>query len=187
MSNIHLLTGVPSFARWPLNVHFLAREAFTTWQSRIQATQTPCREGLEILTDFSHSREVDSTSGGIHALPADYSPMSEYVLKARDVVDFEQEGKCVHCEEDLDSGKGLHAMCPNSECKAMGHLNCWSKHALAGDSSGHIIPEQCTCPSCGGDIRWGDMVKELSLRVRGTQEVKKLVKAAEKAKKVTVP
>ncbi|KAH0594550.1 hypothetical protein MHUMG1_07901 [Metarhizium humberi] len=146
----------------------------------IQATREPSRDGLEILTDFASS----SSSGGIHALPVDYSPMAEYVVKAHDVVNFEQEGRCVHCAEELESGKGLHGMCPNDKCKTMGHLDCWGKHALSGENTTHIIPDRCSCPSCGAPVRWGDMVKELSLRVRGNKDVQKLVKAAEKAKKI---
>lgn len=38
VSNLHLLTGVPSFARWLLNVHFFAREAHAAWESWIDST-----------------------------------------------------------------------------------------------------------------------------------------------------
>ncbi|KAK2595045.1 Slx4p interacting protein [Conoideocrella luteorostrata] len=189
ISNIHLLTGVPSFARWPLNVHFLAKEAYSAWQNRIKSLQQSSESGPQILTDFSKPRDKEASSvaaGGIYALPVDYDPMTEYVVKTHEVVNFEQEGKCVHCAQELESGKGLHAMCPNKTCKAMGHLACWSKHALSNDTTEHIIPDRCLCPKCGEDIRWGDMVKELSLRVRGPAEVKKLLKAADKAKKAAV-
>jgi structure-specific endonuclease subunit SLX1 len=186
MSNIHLLTRVSSFARWPLNLHFLAKEAYTAWQSRIQTTQQPGRAGLQILTDFGHGSSINdpsSPSGGIYSLPLDYSPLTEYVVRAHNVVSFEQEGNCVFCEAELESGKGLHGMCPNDNCKAMGHLTCWSGHALPGQHAAHIIPQDCSCPSCGGHVRWGDMMKELSLRVRGSKDVQKLVKGAEKASK----
>lgn len=187
MANIHLLTGVPSFARWPLNVHFLAKEAYSAWQRNLKATQSPHRPGLQILTDFGQTMDQVSENGeksGIHALSLDYTPMTDYVSKAHDIAEFEQEGKCVHCKQELESGKGLYALCPNDACRAMGHLDCWSKSALSNDdASRHIVPDQCSCPSCGGDIRWGDMVKELSLRVRGKAEVKKLLRSSEKAKK----
>lgn len=189
MANLHVLTGVASFARWPLNVHFLAREAYSAWESRIRSAQQQYHSGVKILTDFNEPMTTDageatSAANGIHALPLDYQSMSKYVEKAHDVVHFEQEGNCVHCAEELESGKGLHAMCPNDECKAMGHLDCWSSLALSKNSSDHIIPEECTCPSCGGQVRWGDMVKELSLRIRGASEVKKLLKRAQKGKAV---
>ncbi|GAO16485.1 uncharacterized protein UV8b_06970 [Ustilaginoidea virens] len=188
MSNIHLLTGVPSFARWPLNVHFLAREAYTAWGTRIKSTQQPSGQGLRVLTDFGETPEAGARGGlgGIHALPLDYAPMAEYVIKANDVVRFEQQGNCVHCAHELEAGKGLYAMCPNGSCKSMGHLVCWSKHALSGEDGGHVIPNRCRCPSCGGEIRWVDMVKELSVRVRGEADVEKILKAVAKANKVPV-
>lgn len=186
MANIHLLTGVPSFARWPLNVHFLAKEAYAAWQNRLKTTLEPIRQDLRVLTDFAepaHGVLENAQARGIHALPLDYMPMAKYVGKAHAIVEFEQEGNCVHCSEGLESGKGLHALCPNDACKAMGHLDCWSQHALLNDCSGHVIPHQCSCPSCGGNIRWGDMMKELSLRVRGGAGLKKVLKSVERAKK----
>ncbi|KAG6001548.1 hypothetical protein E4U21_004105 [Claviceps maximensis] len=186
MANIHLLTGVPSFARWPLNLHFFAEAAYSAWQERLESTQEPSRQGLRVLTDFVEPCDdvpENSQACGIHALPLDYLPMAEYVEKAHTIVEFEQQGSCVHCSQELEPGKGLHALCPNGGCKAMGHLDCWSQHALSNDGSGHLIPDQCSCPSCGGDIRWGDMVKELSLRLRGGAEVKKVLKSVAKANK----
>ncbi|KAG6000426.1 hypothetical protein E4U54_001429 [Claviceps lovelessii] len=187
MANIHLLTGVPSFARWPLNVHFFATEAYEAWQNRLESTQEPGRRGLRILTDFAGpDRDVpeDSQACGVHALPLDYRPMANYVEKAHAIIEFEQQGNCVHCSQELEPGQGLHALCPNDGCKAMGHLDCWSRHALSNDGSGHIIPDQCSCPTCGGNIRWGDMMKELSLRIRGSAEVKKVLKSVKRAKKL---
>ncbi|KAG5950544.1 hypothetical protein E4U53_004870 [Claviceps sorghi] len=186
MANIHLLTGVSSFVRWPLDVHFFAREAYFAWQDRLESTQEGPRQGLRVLTDFAkpvHGVRENAPTSGIHALPLDYLPMAKYVDKARAIVEFEQQGDCVHCSQHLEPDKGLYALCPNDACKAMGHLDCWSRHALSNDSIGHVIPNQCSCPSCGGDIRWGDMVKELSLRLRGDAEVKKLLKSVEKTKR----
>ncbi|KJZ74508.1 hypothetical protein HIM_06104 [Hirsutella minnesotensis 3608] len=192
MSNLHLLTSVPSFVRWPLNLHFLAKEAYATWQGWIKTSESPSRQGLRILTDFEPPPRAGGDEGdpgvprGISALPLDYASMREYVQKANDAVSFEREGACLHCGEELESGKGLHAMCPNAECTAMGHVDCWGRHALAGDDEENLIPDSCTCPSCGGSVRWSDMMKELSLRIRGGKEVEKLLqkktrKAREKA------
>lgn len=180
MSNIHLLTGVSSFARWPLNLHFFAREAQTAWENWTRSAETPVREGLGILTDFkptgNDAEHSSKPTWGIHNLPLDYKPMKEYVEKVHNVVSFEREGKCVHCKQELVTGKGLYAMCPNQGCEAMGHLDCWSRHALSTDREGIVMPHMCRCPSCEGEIRWGDMVKELSLRTRGVKEVEKLLK-----------
>ncbi|PHH80694.1 hypothetical protein CDD80_374 [Ophiocordyceps camponoti-rufipedis] len=167
VSNLHLLTGVPSFARWPLDLHFFAREVYAAWEkwvakskSKARSTKSkskpsisrsrsrsrspkpapPCRAGMRIWTDFAEDAEPDEPTG-VHALPIDYKPMKDYLQKARDVVGFEREGACVHCGEELESGRGLHAMCPLDGCTAMGHLDCWSRHGLAGDDEGHMLPD----------------------------------------------
>lgn len=180
VSNLHLLTGVPSFARWPLSLHFLAREAHAAWERRLAESGKPARPGLRVLTDYEPPVPAGADSAaaarrGIYALPLDYQPMEAYVGKANEAVAFEREGACLHCGEALESGRGLHAMCPNDGCVAMGHLDCWSKHALAADAD-EVVPDVCTCPACGGEVRWGDMAKELSLRVRGAGEVVRLLR-----------
>ncbi len=188
MSNIHILTGVASFVRWPLNLHVFAKEAQKAWETWLKQTEDPERPGLTMVTDI-----VDETTGilqesepaGIHALALDYTPIKDYVQKAQDVVSFEREGKCVHCDDELTSREGLHAMCPNAECQAMGHLGCWSKHALAGEGeSDAVIPSTCRCPSCGGEVRWGDMMKELTLRVRGEEDIQRLLTVKKRPRKV---
>lgn len=175
--NIHLLTSVPSFARWPLNVHFFSKDAHEAWMDRIKTGKTATRTGLQIFSDFGPSADGLSTTAGIYSLPLDYWPMKEYIEKAHNVVSFERQGKCAHCHEEMEPDQGLYAMCPNDGCEAMGHLDCWSKRALASDDDPEaILPNSCDCPSCGGHIRWGDMIKELSLRTRGAGEVEKLLK-----------
>lgn len=186
VSNLHLLTSVPSFARWPLNVHFFAEEAYKAWGRWLKSNDTPSRDGLEILTEFGPPGGQLDSPWGIHALPVDYTPLKSYVEKSHNVVAFEREGKCVHCKEDLESEQGLHPMCSTDGCEAMGHLDCWSKHALVGADEGTVLPDRCTCPSCGGEVRWGDMMKELSLRIRGPKEVEKLLKKKRRSKKAVV-
>lgn len=191
VSNLHLLVSVPSFNRWPLTLHFFTKETKKAWDKWIGLIEEPLKVELKILEDFEGLKddtELASSSAprGIHALPLDYIPIKSYVEKAHNVVSFEREGECVHCHEALDSGQGLHPMCPNGECEAFGHIDCWSKHALIGDEEGALIPRRCVCPSCGGDIQWGDMMKELSLRVRGPQEVEKLLKKRRGTKKTVV-
>ena len=185
VSNLHLLTGVPSFARWPLNLHFFAKEAHTAWEAWLKSLGESHRRGLKILTDFvpTEAEEGLQDPKGIHALSVDYSPLKPYVEKAQNVVAFEREGKCVHCKEELESAKGLQPMCPNEGCEAMGHIDCWSHHALSKTDKGVLVPDLCTCPSCGGEVRWGDMMKELSLRIRGPKEVEKLLKKKRRTKK----
>lgn len=131
---------------------------------------------------------AETPSWGIHALPVDYSPLREYVTKSNLLFTFENEGPCAFCKEALPPGKGLYAVCPNPDCNAVGHVSCWSGHMLAeyGEGTDHIIPMSGKCPQCGGKAHWADMMKELTLRVRGVKEVEKLLKKPQKPKKKKV-
>ena len=160
------------------------------------------RENMDIVTDFgpgsndtaeptivasseasgAAASAVLTESWGVYALPLDYAPMKEYVAKGHSVFSFEREGDCVVCGDHLASGEGLHAICSNDGCEAVGHLDCWSRHMLHGQDKETLLPTTGSCPQCGGEVRWGDMMKELTLRVRGQKDVEKLLKTKKSAK-----
>ncbi|KAK1760160.1 hypothetical protein QBC47DRAFT_290992 [Echria macrotheca] len=214
ISNLHLLLRVPSFSRWPLRLHFFAPEVHTAWQKWCSTVKAPLRKTLAVFTDFRgpetenndqpaprtmsdtersemEERETDPSSGnyGIYALPLDYEPIKAYVEKGQEIFDFEREGNCVICHTAIESGEGIHAVCSNDGCEGVGHLSCWGQHFLATSSaeedSDGILPIQGRCPKCSGQVEWGDMMKELTLRTRGQKEVEKLLKT--KRKRVVKP
>lgn len=202
VSNVHLLLSVPSFRRWPLKVHFFAPEVFRAWEKWCEtASDEWVREGLEVVTDFGEGvagaakgKGVEEESGeeeeeeeeeeegggwGIQALPVDYEPMKDYVAKGQEVFVAEAEGECVVCREELESGRGLHVLCSSEGCEGVGHLACWSRHLLPRGDDG-ILPVRGQCPKCHGEVRWVDMMKELTLRLRGKKEVEDLMRVKRK-------
>ncbi|KAJ4423794.1 Slx4p interacting protein [Gnomoniopsis sp. IMI 355080] len=122
---------------------------------------------------------------GVHALPLDHYPLATYLDKGQNITTFEQEGMCVVCHEHLEHDKGLYAICSNGECEGMGHLDCWSRHLLQqqeeNDNDAVLLPMEGRCPKCDGPVRWGDMMKELTLRTRGQKEVDKILRKHRKA------
>lgn len=225
LSNLHLLLRVPSFARWPLRLHFFAPDVHRAWEGWCAAAVEPAREGLVVERDFGPGVQSTKATGtetgkgekgqgehdpespapwGIDALPLTYEPLRSYIAKGRCVFDPDPEHEysgdtsCVVCSAPLNSGEGgLHALCPNEGCEAVGHMACWAGHILAEEkekrksagigtrtaeteeSDGDIeavLPVCGTCPRCGGDVQWGEMMTELTLRVRGTDEVEKLLR-----------
>ncbi|KAJ3579861.1 hypothetical protein NPX13_g705 [Xylaria arbuscula] len=188
LSNVHLLLRVPSFARWPLKLHFFAPDVHGIWNRLCDSASESLRETIPILTDFSLSpgdtgvSTEDTNLRGIHALPLDYAPMKQYVEKTRSLYSFEREGKCIVCDEHLEHGEGLYATCSNPLCEGTGHIACWSKHLLRNNLGEDIIPISGQCPECKGDVVWGDMVKEMSLRIRGQKEVDKILRKPRKRK-----
>lgn len=247
LSNLHLLLRVPSFARWPLKLHFFDQDVFARWNRYNAASGVePLRKTLEVVTDFKsaalgsdvpeeqtdekqkneeqrkkklttvtkkkkkgakadeqkdvveeeeeevENSEYESTGGpawGIHGLPLDHAPLAPYLEKGQDISTFEREGNCVVCQQQLDHDKGLYAICSNGECEGVGHLDCWSRHLLdqrdEAGADGLILPMEGQCPKCSGVVRWSDMMRELTLRVRGQQEVEKVLKKHRRSTKIT--
>ncbi|KAI2602213.1 hypothetical protein GGR54DRAFT_533439 [Hypoxylon sp. NC1633] len=189
LSNLHLLLRVPSFSRWPLNLHFFVPEVHEAWNKCCRTVNEPIRDTVRVLTEFGPMRsssanvENDDDTGnnperpwGIHALSLDYAPMKDYVTKTQSMHDFEREGDCVVCGERLEAGRGLHAICSNAGCEGTGHITCWSRHMLGKEAGEEIIPTSGHCPQCKREVLWGDLMRELSLRIRGQKEVEKLLK-----------
>lgn len=198
LSNLHLLLRVPSFNRWPLSLHFFAPDVYNAWNKWCSTVSEPLRKSLEVFPDFepaktpvdssesssSESRSAKVTAGpwGIHALPLDYAPLKEYVTKADWIFKSEQEGDCIICKKDLPADNGLYAVCYNEGCEGVGHATCWSQHLLGKERDEHIMPVSGHCPKCHGDLVWGDMMKEMTLRLRGQKDVAKLLKKPRKRK-----
>lgn len=111
---------------------------------------------------------------GLAALETGYANLKSYVEKGREVVEFEREGRCTVCREDLEHGAGMYTICPNAGCETVAHLTCLGKHFVEGEDS--VVPVKGNCPSCNAELLWVDVVKELTLRMRGQNEVEKLLK-----------
>ncbi|KKA26547.1 hypothetical protein TD95_003682 [Thielaviopsis punctulata] len=121
---------------------------------------------------------------GVMALPVDYTPLAAHTIKARGIFDSGAPGACVMCAGDLPAGMGFYVVCATDGCTAVGHLDCWAERGLRREKAGAaVLPVEVTCPRCRETARWGDLMREVSLRVRGEKEVDKLVKAEERRKK----
>lgn len=116
----------------------------------------------------------------------DYSNEKPHVEKAKIIVDFEREGLCAICHSDMEHDAGIYTICPNQGCESVTHLTCLSQHFLK-DEEDALVPVKGQCPTCKAQIKWVDVVKELSLRIRGQKEVEKLLKGkrVRKGKAVT--
>ncbi|KAI3317173.1 GIY-YIG catalytic domain-containing protein [Xylariaceae sp. AK1471] len=193
ISNVHLLLRVPSFARWPLKLHFFAPEVHRAWNRHCDDASEPLRKTIPVYTDFGPSQAAADASTsteppspwGIHALPLNYAPMKSYVEKTKSLYSFEREGACVICGENLPHDEGLYATCSNTGCEGTGHVSCWSRHLLGSNAEEDIIPISGHCPKCEGEVTWGEMMTEMSLRLRGQKEVDKILRKPRKRKAPT--
>lgn len=170
------------------------------WLKWTNASAHSIRDSIPIIIDFPpESASASESDGdgsprakkrkivhGIAALGVDYADIKSQVEKGKDIVEFEREGVCAICHKDLEHDGGIYTICPSAGCESVTHITCLSKHFLKGDKEA-LVPILGECPSCKAEVRWIDVVKELSLRLRGQKEVEKLlkVKRVKKGKAVT--
>ncbi|RKF61797.1 Structure-specific endonuclease subunit slx1 [Erysiphe neolycopersici] len=196
LSNLHLLLRVPSFCRWPLELHFFSKAVFDKWSNYCKTTLEQIPKHMSILQDFSPanmhpSEDVFCDSGQkpfyliAKELVIDYSNQKSYVEKSKNIFDFEQEGSCTICKISLKQNKGIYTVCPNLACNSVTHMTCLSKHFLNGNDD-LLIPIKGICPACHTETRWIDFAKELSLRLRGQKEIANLLKVQKNTKNNSV-
>ncbi|TAQ84272.1 hypothetical protein B7494_g7407 [Chlorociboria aeruginascens] len=193
LSTLHLLLRVPSFSRWPLQLRFFSEDVHKAWVKYTNRSSEPLRDSLKIIQDFppssapsedesnlrsnAHQRKIEY---GIHGLIVDYANEKPYVEKSKGIIEFEREGSCSLCKSELEHDAGIYTICPNPGCEAVTHMACLSKHFLKTDSQAltldPLIPMQGNCPTCKVELMWVDIVKELTLRMRGQKPVAALLK-----------
>ena len=173
---------MPSFCRWPLELRFFSPEIHTSWL-KIAKSAKPLRDSLTISQNFLQGKSSlisksavpgspasEETYSGLDLLNLDYTFQTPYLEKSRSVFDFEHEGRCVVCTKVLEHDTGLQILCPCSYCEAVTHVRCLGAY-FTKNQTDSLIPIQGTCPSCNKGLRWVDLMKELSSRLRGRNEV----------------
>ncbi|TGO09823.1 hypothetical protein BTUL_0153g00090 [Botrytis tulipae] len=188
LSNLHILLSVPSFSRWPLEVRLFAPDVHKAWVKWSKAATGSLRDTLPIITDFPPAEsEVNDEFGqtedrpyGIEALKVAYEDTKSHVEKGERIFCPDMKESCDICDQDLQHNSGLYTICPNIDCNSITHMTCLSQHLLQGEKderlSEQLVPVKGRCPGCQMEIRWNDVVKELSLRTRGQKVVEKLLK-----------
>lgn len=111
LSNLHLLLRVKSFARWPLELRFYSEDIYNSWLKWVRVASEPISPTISIVLDFPPTDSATKPLHGIEALDVDYAPHKAHVLKAKSIVDFELEGACGVCREELEHDQGLFAIC----------------------------------------------------------------------------
>ena len=66
------------------------------------------------------------------------------------------------------------------------YMKCLVDKFIREEGQRGVVPTTWSCPTCKVNLRWIDMVKELSLRTRGEKEIAKLMKKP-REKKAKVP
>jgi structure-specific endonuclease subunit SLX1 len=187
LKNLHHLLGVGSFSRWPLHIRFFAPDVFAQWQRHISKMKTKLpgwitiqltpAELPKLASDVQNEMRTHFIPDVIRAIPVAYEDCKSYVEKSRSVFADSQKRSCTVCKKNANPEESLVLICPTEACRSVSHVTCLSQKFLAEESNKDaFIPIEGTCPSCHAVARWSDMMKELSLRVHGQEEIKTMFK-----------
>jgi structure-specific endonuclease subunit SLX1 len=187
LKNLHHLLGAESFCRWPLHLRFFAPDVFAQWEKHIAKMKTTLRKSITIqltpaeipklASDVSAELQTHFIPEVIRAIPVAYEDCKAYIEKSRTVLEDGTRRDCGVCRNDANSFTSLVLICPIEGCQTVSHLSCLSTKFLSEENNKDaMVPIQGTCPGCRSSIQWAPMMKELSLRTCGEEELKILFK-----------
>ncbi|KAI6834310.1 hypothetical protein KC340_g12932 [Hortaea werneckii] len=121
---------------------------------------------------------------GIDTLDVSYATVKGHLEKSRQAIEDAEWLHCNICHQGLPSNGAMTLVCPSEGCSALSHIDCLSKHFLdTSNDRDAMLPTSGNCPECGNKLQWIDLVKELSLRMRGEKEIKAIFKKRRRTKK----
>lgn len=194
LSVLHLLLQVPSFNRWPLAVRFFCSDVHKAWLESCKKGRGELRGDLKVFLDEKQPAEpIDMTKipsdpqaggkreyalsglGGIDALDITYSGLKSHIEKRISLVAAQSTERCSVCGDWLDLQSSTMILCPSQGCRAVSHMACLARSVPQGPACEALLPRQVQCSQCRVMHQWIDLVRELSLRVRGENDVAKIL------------
>lgn len=197
ISKLHLLLRVPNFARWPLQIRFFCSDVHEIWQQWDKQIDVAIRSKTNTILDvgqlFEMLKEGDKPlskhargkrnqeaigKGGVSGLDVGYSNVKDHTEKSvRLLSDKNAHVGCAICFEALGAHRATALVCRHGECQTVSHMNCLAKAFLAGESSSmSLMPTSGRCPGCKSETQWVDLIKEMTLRTRGSKVVARLMR-----------
>jgi len=144
----------------------------TKLRKSIAVELTPA-ELPRLAADVQTEMRTHFIPGIIRAIPVAYEDCKTYVEKSRTTFEDGRRRTCGVCKKEADLKHSLVVVCPVDSCQSVSHVSCLSRKFLTEESNKDaLIPVQGTCVSCQSPINWSTLMKELSLRTHGEEEIK---------------
>ena len=195
---LHMLLTNSTFARWPLHIRFFAEDVYMEWQNyQIQRQKaTPLCMSTHLVSNDARmfprprrskkAREpspqpqgdlsMNESQSSIDELDVTYNVLKPHVQKTWNR-STTAECFCAVCAGALSEASTRALTCPATDCDMRAHLTCLCSRFLQMEgNTAAIIPIKGSCPECGKELSWIELAKDLSLRMRGTAHIKKLLR-----------
>ena len=187
---------MPSFARWPLEVCFFSEDVYQVWQRWSDRIDGNIRGGIKIVLDQKAladpvieievplnnqtkgmPQHKDQETSGLESIDVGYGALKPHLEKSLFMLAESEINECAICMHDIAPTEATVVVCPVQNCRTATHLTCLSNQFLEEeDQETVVIPTSGLCPTCKTELRWVDLIKEMSLRIRGEKNIARLMK-----------
>ena len=197
LSNLHLLLRVPYFSKWPLELRFFSEDVYRFWQSWCQRVDVQISSDVKVWLgtpkqDYAQASQDTATSQkrrkldligkeGVNGIDPTYASLQPVLEKSEMLLEEDESLACGLCKQSLNVKNDLITACPQAECQSFHHMDCLSSHFLKDDATSLLFPKGGNCPSCKANLSWPELMKEMTLRVRGAKEVQKILRHKKRA------
>ncbi|OJJ48512.1 hypothetical protein ASPZODRAFT_150726 [Penicilliopsis zonata CBS 506.65] len=187
LADLHRLLRSAYFTGWPLTLRFFAPDVQQVWTSLCDREAVILPGNIQVVLEKEDGVQSSEDGAGnaaqIRRMPVDYSDMQDYVGKSAFLLDGTEEAeegdlRCRLCKARVIPNDDLVAVCPQMDCHCITHVVCLAAEFLKTSNNPDqlVPPMQGMCPACQSTVSWTLMMKELSLRTRGRDEVQNILK-----------
>jgi len=124
-------------------------------------------------------------NGGVEGVDPTYARLQDVLDKSKFILDDDEDLACEICREPLAIDTDIFTICPHNNCRSLSHVTCLSKNFLQQEQSAELLPVNGNCPACKGNTSWSDLMCQVSLRLRGEKEIRKLLSKKRRTKAAT--
>ena len=188
LSSLKTLLRSMSFARWPLELRFFYPEVLDLWRKTstksAPVSDVPVHAYFGGNDESSWQRATEAAMAGrlpleqpqLCSLDVSYQPLKQHLEKSESDLADGIEVSCAVCKDVLSPRSGLVVTCSSTQCHMTAHMTCLAGRFLdSQNEQDALIPSKGHCPQCARRLSWSDLVREVSLRSRGEEQVRKLL------------
>lgn len=164
--------------RWSERVNGQIRPGVKVFLDLKQPVEPPDEPAEPPSAQIKRTRKLEAIGkGGVDGVDVGYSKLKDHVEKSLLLLAEGEAKKCATCAKNIEDQARTILVCSLLTCRAVFHLSCLARSFLDKEQQeSAVLPTSGKCPQCKSELQWIDLVKEMSLRVRGEAEVAKLLK-----------
>jgi hypothetical protein len=124
-------------------------------------------DSIKLILDISQPLDGARKFDG---LDRSHRSLKQHREKADFLLDDGESIHCGVCKRKLCLEEELIVVCPHGLCRCACHIGCLAARFLDFEgASQQLIPTTGDCPACHSSIEWPTLMREVTLRIRGTQ------------------